>query len=81
MLGAIPAGGLWVRGNGDGDFDTLNVRQANGQVTSLTHDFVNAHDGSVIVDSKTIHYTGLEPIIDSAVAMIACLPLAIAMTL
>ncbi len=65
---AIPVGGLWVRGNGDGDFDTLSVRQSSGAVTLLTHDFVNAHDGSVMVDGKAIHYTGLEPIIDTAVA-------------
>ncbi len=63
---AIPAGGLWLRGNGDGDFDTLRVLQSSGQVTILTHDFINAHDGSVIIDGKTIHYTGLEPIIDTA---------------
>ncbi len=65
---AIPAGGLWVRGNGSGDFDTLSVRQSTGGVTLLTHDFLNAHDGSVVIDGKSIHYTGLEPILDSAAA-------------
>ena len=66
---AIPAGGLVYHGNGDGDFDVLNIRDSAGNVTKLSHDFVNAHDGSVEIDGKLVTYTGLEPIVDSETAI------------
>ncbi|MFO1065364.1 MAG: GEVED domain-containing protein [Pirellulales bacterium] len=66
---AIPAGGLIYNGNGSGDLDVLNIRNSGGTIVALNHLFTNAHDGSVEIDGKSIHYTGLEPIIDVAVSL------------
>jgi len=65
---AIPAGGLIYNGNGSGDLDVLNVRNAAGDVVAVTHTFDNAHDGQIEIDGKSITYTGLEPIEDAAAA-------------
>ena len=65
---AIPVGGLSYYGNGDGDADDLSVVDGSGQVLTVNHNFVNSHDGSVVIDGKQISYTGLEPILDSVVA-------------
>ncbi len=66
----IPLGGLTFIGNGDGinDNDTLILQ--NGSAVAITHNFVNANNGSVVVDltggvPRTINYTGLEPIFDN----------------
>ncbi|MBM80145.1 MAG: hypothetical protein CMJ78_06075, partial [Planctomycetaceae bacterium] len=43
--------------------DTLTI--SGGSATSITHNFTNASDGSVVSDNFTVNYTGLEPIIDN----------------
>ncbi len=65
---AIPAGGLTYNGNGNGDFDVLNILNSAGSIVALNHQFANAHDGSVVIDGKNIRYTGLEPIDDGAIS-------------
>ena len=67
----IPLGGLTFVGHGDGinDNDTL-ILEGGGSLASVTHQFVNANNGSIIVEStigngRTITYTGLEPIFDN----------------
>ncbi|MDC0176389.1 hypothetical protein OAJ60_05590, partial [Planctomycetaceae bacterium] len=55
---------LIFNGNGDGgDNDTLQIQ--NGSATNVAYSFANASDGTIDIDSGTITYTGLEPILDS----------------
>jgi VCBS repeat-containing protein len=61
----IPVGGVTFNANGHTSVpgDSLVVR--NGSATTVTHTFVNDHDGSVYIDGRTIHYMGLEPVTDN----------------
>ncbi len=61
----IPTGGITYDG-GTGTTDVLNL--TGGMTTSVTHNFLNANDGSVTLAGAmtgTINYTGLEPITDN----------------
>ena len=61
------AADLTFNGNGDGsDNDTLEIQ--NGSAANIAYSFTNASDGAIEIDSGTVTYTGLEPIIDSLTA-------------
>lgn len=62
----IPKLGLVFNGGGPGDFDTLEI--VGGTAATTTHSFANASSGDVMIDSRLITYSGLEPIIDGVVA-------------
>ena len=63
----VAPGGLFFNGGGEqtgGD----NLTLINGTVTSVTHNFTNASDGTIVLEdggTETITYTGLEPIFDN----------------
>ncbi|MBO13031.1 MAG: hypothetical protein CMJ68_20030, partial [Planctomycetaceae bacterium] len=55
---------ITFNGGGDGsDNDTLQFQ--NGSSSNIAYSFANATDGTVTIDSSTVTYTGLEPILDS----------------
>ncbi|QDT97805.1 golvesin C-terminal-like domain-containing protein [Gimesia aquarii] len=67
-----PANGITFNGGTGGETtgDTLEI--LGGTATTVEHRFVNDSDGSVFYDSEgtaTITYTGLEPVIDTVVAV------------
>jgi Ca2+-binding RTX toxin-like protein len=63
----VAPGGLFFNGGGQqtgGD----NLTLINGTVTTVTHNFTNASDGTIEIEdggTETITYTGLEPIFDN----------------
>ena len=59
----IPAGGVDYEG-GAGAFDTIVITSGNSQ--SMSHQPISASEGNIIIDGKTIHYSGLEPVVDFA---------------
>ena len=67
----IPTNGLAFNGQGQtpsagsgGDALALS----NGTVTTVTHTFTSANDGTVDIDGSVVTYTGLEPISDTLTA-------------
>ncbi len=58
----IPVGGLSYSGGDGSGSDSL--RLGNGTVLQVGHVFESASSGQVIVDSRTLTYAGLEPIVD-----------------
>ncbi|WP_442509307.1 Calx-beta domain-containing protein [Novipirellula sp. SH528] len=58
----IPALGVTFVG-GVGGNDSMEI--VNGSVSTVTHTFLNANDGSVDIDGAVINYVGLEPILDN----------------
>ncbi len=57
----IPSGGITVNGGSQVTGDKLRV--TGGIFGTVTHNLVNANDGSVVIASNgTINYTGLEPV-------------------
>jgi len=63
----IPASGITVNGQGQASSDDLTITDGTNN-TTVTHNFTNANDGSVVVTDGTINYTGLEPITDNVPA-------------
>lgn len=62
----------WNLGDGDDSFnggsDSDSIETGTGTVTSVTHTFVSNSDGSFAVDTETVNYTNLEPILDQLTA-------------
>ncbi|MDC0175472.1 FG-GAP-like repeat-containing protein [Planctomycetaceae bacterium] len=55
---------LTFNGNGDGsDNDTLQL--INGSASNIAYSFTNAADGTITIDSGSIEFSGLEPILDN----------------
>jgi Ca2+-binding RTX toxin-like protein len=65
----IPAGGLTFNGAGQGTSAGDQLVLTGGTATTVTHTFATADAGSIKVDSRTIQYTGLEPISDNLAAV------------
>jgi len=63
----IPSGGLTVNGLLGADSDVLTLIDGSNNAT-VTHNFTNATDGSVVVTDGTINYLGLAPITDNVPA-------------
>ena len=62
----LPSGGLTFDGGtqtGMGPGDAIAL--VGGEVGRVRHNFANASDGTIEVDTDTINYTGLEPILDN----------------
>jgi len=58
---------LTFNGNGDGsDNDTLQI--INGSASNIAYSFANSSDGTITIDSSSIGFFGVEPILDSLVA-------------
>jgi Ca2+-binding RTX toxin-like protein len=62
----IPSGGLVFAGASQTTSDTLQL--TGGTVGTISYSFVNATDGTINIDSSSVTFTGLEPIIDNMVA-------------
>jgi hypothetical protein len=58
----IPEEGIHFDGGSEVAGDDMILQ--NGFVGTVTHNFLGPHDGTVVVDSRVITYTGLEPILD-----------------
>ncbi len=63
----IPAGGLFYNGQ-DNVTATGDSLVLTGSVASVGYLFTGPTDGAITLDGATISYTGLEPIVDTAVA-------------
>lgn len=59
----LPAGGVEIKGNGQGDTDSLQF--VDGSVLLANHSLTSATDGSVTIDGVTLSYSGIESLVDT----------------